>query len=734
MVRKDGIVKILDFGLGKWVQPAGISTAETLVPGLSTLETIPGTVLGTVNYMSPQQAGGRPLDFRSDQFSFGVILYEMITGKRPFERETPAQTLASIIQDKPAPIASLNPTAPATIQTIIERCLEKNPESRYPATGDLAQELRDLRDDLSNARHRFFPLPAKALIRRRSFWLGLLLAVLLLSGGILLISPSAFERIPGLLRFTPIPSEMQLVVLPFANVDNNPANQAFCAGLAEILTTKLSQLQQFQQGLRVVPASEVRSEKITSVREARKAFGITMAITGSAQRSVNRVRLTINLVDAGTLRQLDARSIDTEAKDISVLQDGVLLEVADMLEVKLPSRAKQVLAAGETNVPGAYQFYMQGRGYLQRYETAGNIETAIDLFKRALNQDSKYAQAYAGLGEAYWRKFEATKDPQWAEQAMQNCEAALKLNDTLAQVAVTLGMIEIGTGRYEQAIQRLQRALDLDPVNPDAYRNLGKAYQALGKLREAESTFRKAIEVQPKSWGSHNELGKFYFRTGRYQEAEKEFRRILELIPDNTVAYNNLGAMYYEQKRYEEAVAMFERLAAIKPSTSAYSNLGTVYFTLGRYSDAARTIEHALKLNDRISKFWYNLASTYLWAPGEREKAGAAFARAAELAEQELAINPRDSDLLIRLADCYSMLNQPKRSVELLGKALELAPHDVEITFQAAVVYEQLGDRKRALEWIGKAVQQGYSKDLIERSPSLARLRTDPRFEALRGR
>jgi serine/threonine-protein kinase len=452
MVRKDGIVKILDFGLGKWLQPMNRSTAETLASWKDGTETMPGTVLGTVNYMSPQQAGGLPVDFRSDQFSFGIILYEMVTGKRPFERETPAQTLASIIQDKPVPVASLNPEVPAALQSIIERCLAKDPDSRYSTTADLSRELRDLRNSLSNASHRIFPLFPGLLARRRMVWLGLVLAVILIAGGLWIANPSIFRKIPSLLGSASVPSEMQLAVLPFTNVDNDLSNQAFCAGLVEILTTKLSQLQQFQQGLRVVPASEVRSEAISSVREARKVFGVTMAITGSAQQSANRIRLTINLVDAITLRQLDARSIDTETHDITVLQDGVVLEVADMLEMKLPAPARRALAAGETREPDAYQFYMQGRGYLQRYEILENVETAIDLFKRALAQDPKYAQAYAGLGEACWRKFELTRDPQLAEQAKQNCKTALELNDTLASIAVTLGMIEAGTGQYEQAI------------------------------------------------------------------------------------------------------------------------------------------------------------------------------------------------------------------------------------------------------------------------------------------
>jgi serine/threonine-protein kinase len=498
------------------------------------------------------------------------------------------------------------------------------------------------------------------------------------------------------------------------------------------LSSKLSQLEQFQRTIRVVPSTDVLREGIVSVREARQTFGATLAITGSVQRTENRVRLTINLVDPQTLLQLKSKTIDTEPGDISVLQDGVVLAVAELLDVKLSSQAKQILAVGGTTVPSAYEYYMQGRGYLQRYEVAQNIDTAITLFNRALEQDPKYALAEAGLGEAYWRSYDQTKDTHWAEEASKSSAAAIALNDMLPQVYVTLGMIHTGTGHYEEAVQNLQKALALDPINSDAYRELANTYQQMGRLKDAESTYMNAIAVRPGYWGTHNDLGGFYYRLGRYAEAEKEFRSVVELTPDNARGYSNLGVIAYSQKRYEEAAKMYEKSVAIKSSAAAYSNLGAVYYTMGQYAEAAGYYEKAIQLNGRDSTDWHNLAGAYQ-ASGELQKARAAFQQTAALTDGQLRVNPRDPVLLLRLADAYSNLNQPQRARELLRQALALAPDDVPNMFQASAIYEQLGDRQLALQWLAKAIKGGFSRDLIEKEPALTRLRLDPRFPGLFG-
>jgi len=727
MIRKDGLAKILDFGLSK------------LAPGFpqppldgAPAATEQGILLGTVDYMSPEQASGFPTDFHSDQFSFGSLLYEMVTGRRPFQRETVPQALTAIIEAEPKSVASLNPKVPAALEAIVRRCMAKKPEKRYASTQELVRDLKQIRDSSVAGEASLLPANPQTVLRRIPRWLGMPLAAALIFGGIVVFVPRLLETArvsPGLLSPA---TEKQLVVLPFTNVGNDPENQGFCDGLVEILSSKLSQLEQFQQKFRVVPTTDVLREGIVSVREARQTFGATLAITGSVQRTENHVRLTINLVDPQSLLQLKSKTIDTEVHDISVLQDGVVLEVADLLDVKLSDQAKQTLAIGGTTVPSAYEYYMQGKGYLQRFEVAQNLDTAISLFNHALDQDPKYALAEAGLGEAYWRSYEQTKDTQWAEKARKISAAAIALNDKLPQVYVSLGMVHTGTGHYDEAIQDFQKALALDPINADAYRELAKTYQQMGRSKDAETTYKNAIAVRPGYWETYNDLGGLYYRLGRYAEAQKEFQTVVQLTPDNARGYSNLGVIAHAQKHYQEAAKMFEKSAAIKPNDTAYSNLGTVYYTLGHYTEAAHYYELAIQMNGHSWLWWHNLAAAYQWG-NQPQKARDAFQQTAGLAEEQRRINPNDPNLLMRLADAYSNLGQAARARELLDQALVLAPQDVSVMFDASVVYEQLGDRPLALQLISRAIKGGYSRDLIEKSPTLAQLRHDPRYQALLG-
>ncbi len=731
MVTRDGLVKILDFGVSKAVPqigrvPGQRNQGNTVISatGVSVL----GRLLGTVPYMSPEQARGESVDFRSDQFSLGSMLYEMVTGKRAFSGPTEVQTLASILEDQPEPVTALNPQVPAALESVIGRCLAKRPEDRFISTAELAQALQLLQGQFLESTYggRHSPMVLKG--RRWKTGIAVVLAAVILAGSAAFVGVLSKYR-PALQTLF-LPGEKQIAVLPFVNVGNDPTSQAFCDGLVETLTSKLSQLEQFQRVLQVVPASEIRREEISSVRQARQLFGVALAITGSVQREEDRVRLTINLVDAQTLRQISARAIDADSRDLTTLQDGVVFQVSELVGIPLPAEARQMLSSGRTAAPGAYAFYLQGRGYLQRYEDRQNVENAIDLFKRALDQDPKYALAHAGLGEAYWRKYDQTKDPMWADEARKSCSTAIQLGGKQAPVFVTLAMINRGTGRYTEAVEQLQQALEIDPVNAAAYQELGNLYQAVGKRQEAEATFKKAIEIRPNYWAGYNDLGAFYYRSSRYDDAAAQFHRVIELTPDNARGYSSLGAMDLLLKRYDESKTMLEKSISIKPNQAAFTNLGYLYFYQDQYSQAAGYFERAVEMNGRDSLLWHNLASAYQWS-NQRDKARAAFERTAELAEEQRRVNPNRPNVLMDLADCYSMLDQREKSRRLLEQALKLAPNDAPIMFNAGVVYEQLGDRDHALQWIGKAIRGGYSKDLIDKAPSLAHLRADPRYEAL---
>lgn len=685
MISHDGVVKILDFGLGKRTPFA--DGDASLSSGTTSIETRSGALIGTINYMSPQQASGSRVDFRSDQFSFGAMLYEMTTGRQPFHRASYAETLAAIIKEQPEPLVSLNPDIPRALEAIIMRCLAKDPEQRFADTAELAYELAATRDNPDRELPTTFTMPHAVM-------------------------------------------ERQLAVLPFSNVGNDDSVQPICDGLVETLASKLSQLEQFQEAFRVIPASEMRQESVTSARAARLTFGATIALSGSVQRSGDRLRLTINLMDTHKLRTLGSRAMDTDWNDISLMQDGVVLQVADLLGVRLGIEEQQLLSIGGTTVPEAYKHYLEAE-YEHRHDKAGkNLDRALVAYQNALALDPNYALAYAGMGETYWYKYELTKDAALVPQARANCESALRLNPRLALVHVTLGILDSETGRPEQAIAALQQALKLDPCCGEAYRTLARVFETTGRIAEAEATFQRAIAMRPKSWGTHNRLGSFYFRLARYAEAEREFQKILELAPDNARAYQNLGSIYTLQQRTDEAIVAFEKSIELAPHyVLPYSNLGTLHFQQGRFTEAARVFERAMQIDDRNFRLWQNLAAAYSWIEEEKPKAAATFQRAAEIGEQELLLNPSNVRLQVHLAGCYSQLGQPERARELVEGALATNPKEVSIYFHAAVVYEEIGERQQAIRWLTEAVRRGYSRKLVESAQSLANLRKDSAFK-----
>ncbi len=726
MFTEAGDLKITDFGLARY------QGAPTHTRG--------GGVAGTIAYMAPERLQGLEADARADVFSFGVVLYEAATGELPFQGEHQAAVLHQVIHTPTPAVTRLRPDLPAAFERIVDRATAKDRDQRYQSIEELADDLRALRDGREREASaqlgrtpsaQTMSLPPTAgprPVTRRRLWRAALLVVLLclaVVGGALLR-----DRLREILKPEQRPAVHRLAVLPFTNVGDDPANQAFCDGLMETLTNRLTQLEQFQGALRVVPATEVRDGEIASTSAARRAFGATLVLGGSVERLGKRVRLMVNLVDALSLEQLRSKQIATQVGDLWALQDGVVDLVTELLELELRPAARDMLRAGETRSGAAYDLFVQGHGYLARWDKGENVEKAISLFQQALREDPKYALAHAGLGEALWRRYWHTKEPSWIKEAQKSCSRALELNDRLAALYVTRGIILAGTGSPEEAVKDLERALKLDPSNATAYRALGDAYRGLGDYGAAERILRKAIDLRSNDWAAYKDLGMFYYRRGNYPAAEPCFRRMTELNPDDYLGYRQLGGTYYLMGRYDEAIALHKKSLAIRPTEVAFSNLGTIYFFQDRYAEAAQAFEEAVKQGTVKYLIWGNLADAYLRTTGPTEKSAHAYRRAVQLAERDLTVNAKDSETRASLAVYCARLGQKERAESAAGEARRLAPGNVTVLFRSGLAYELAGKRDLAIAALRDALAGGYSAAEIQRHPDLAGLRQDPRFSA----
>ncbi len=723
MLTASGQVKILDFGVAKRLPLLDESgPTQTIPPKTSSIS-------GTPAYMAPEVLLHKQTDGRADIFSLGVVFYEALTRRHPFLADSFMATGNRILNEEPTPVTQLNPQVPAEVEQVVAKMLPKDPAERYPTAKDLLGDLRAVQRGVSYSARPPALRPLLARHLETALLAGLAVMVLLVMVAIASL-PSVRQGLKERLGFIQVPQEKHLVVLPFAVLGGDPQNQAFADGLTETLTAKLTQLTP-SHSLQVVPAGDVRAQKVKTVDQARQELGVNLVLAGSLHRSRDMMRVTYTLVDANTRRQLRADTITASASDPFVVEDRVVASVLRDLEIELQPEERSALAAHGTSQPAAYDYYLRGRGYLQDYQEPENIDSAIAVFNHALEQDPHYALAYAGLGEAYWHKYQQSKNSAWIGQALTSCERAVASDRGLANGHTCLGFVYNDTGKYEQAVEQFQQAVELEPNNDDAYRGLASAYGGLGKLAEAEATYLRAIEARPSYWAGYRDLGYFYYLHGRYAEAEKRFRTVTELTPDNPRAYTGLGAIYHLMGQDEEAIKVLQKSLAIKPTPEAYTNLGTIYHFEQRYRDAVPMMEKAVELGGANYIRWGNLAETYYRVPELNAKATGAYRQAAQLAERQLTINPKDAEARAWLAVYWVRLKRKQEALTEIERARRLAAKDVNILFRAAQVYELAGNRDRALRALESAVEGGYSTEEVRRAANLAELRKDPRYQRL---
>jgi serine/threonine-protein kinase len=388
-------------------------------------------------------------------------------------------------------------------------------------------------------------------------------------------------------------------------------------------------------------------------------------------------------------------------------------------------------APGASSQPDAYQYYVRGVGHLLEYQDVNSLQAAVALFGAALDRDPRFAPALAGTAEAYWRLYQETKDNSWLPKATDAGRRAKELNDQVAPVHTTLGLIYQGTGKYADAVKEFKRALELDKTSDAAYRGLASSYEALGNNAEAERAYQEAIDMRKDYWGGYSALGAFYYKKARYEDAVAQFGRVIELAPENIRGYTNLSAGYVQLGKFDQAEELLRKSLAIEPSYRAYANLATIYFLQARYTDSAQMFEKALHLNDRDGRVWRNLGDAYYWTPQQRDKSKEAYLHAVGLLTAQRKINPQDPALMIELALCDSMLGRSAEAIKLVGQARERSPSDPEVLFRTAEIHEQNGDHTAALKWLTQAVAKGYPAAEIKRDPTFQQIREDVRYQQL---
>jgi serine/threonine protein kinase/Flp pilus assembly protein TadD len=680
MVRRDHIVKVLDFGLAKITTPSSGMEIDSEAGTKVFVQTEPGLVMGTVSYMSPEQSIGKGIDHRTDIWSFGVLLYEMIAGCVPFPGKDIHRQIIAIQETEPAPLSQLVEGVPDRLEEIVTKCLAKDKHERYQTAKDLLIDLRNLRRKLdvdAEIERSVVPnLRSSSGGAARANTSGSQLNAATTSAAQTSTTSSAEYVVTGIKQHKLAAAVVILVliaavigfgffmrarntegaidsiaVLPFENRSSAADTEYLSDGLAESLIYRLSQL----PNLKVSPTSSVMryKGKGTDVKTIAGELGVSSVMTGRIAQRGDSLTISVELVDVRNNKLLWGEQFERTMSDLLATQREIASTIAEKLQVKLSGPDNKGITKRYTNDNEAYQLYLKGRYYWNK-RTAEGIKKAIELLTAATEKDPNFALAYSALADCYVisSNYTGARPAETMPQAKAYAKKAIELDSTLAEPHAPLAMV---TWNFEW---------DKDG---------------------AEREYKKAIELNPNYPTAHHWYSRFLRATGRTDEAFVEIKRAAELDPLSLIFMNNIAEIYLDRGDLDAAANACQRMFELDPTFwSAHSVLGIVLAKQGRFAEALAESQKAVALSNRSS--------------GSSALLGYVYARAGQRAEAQSVITDLE-----------------KRFAEKTADARDLA-----------IVYSGLNDKDKAFEWLEKAYQY--------RSFNLANLRLEPLLiEALSG-